>query len=91
MTGSGRLTFEPGDSSHAQPSLGGEFFLRQTALPAEVPKSLAVENEGLRLSRAGDGRDGLRAGAVLAGGYPHSNQTVHPAWSSPVRPKLRAS
>jgi hypothetical protein len=33
-TGSERLTFEPGHSSHAQPSLGGEFFLGQTPLTA---------------------------------------------------------
>ena len=85
-TGSRGLAFQPGDSSHAHPGLGGEFFLGQAVLTAQLAQSRAVENEGLRLGRAGDSRDGLRAGAAAAGGHPHSNQTVHPAWSSPVRP-----
>jgi hypothetical protein len=58
-TRSGRLTFEPGDSSHAQPSLVGEFFLGQAALAAKLAQSLAVEDEGLRLGRAGDCPNGL--------------------------------
>ena len=32
-------------------------------------------------------RDGLRAALSWPVVTPHSNQTVHPAWSSPLRPK----
>jgi hypothetical protein len=50
-TGSGGLAFEPSDGSEAHPGLAGEFFLRQSALPAEVPKLLAVEDKRLGLDR----------------------------------------
>ena len=52
--GSAWLAFEPSDGRHAHPGLVGQFFLRQAALPAQLAKSLTVENEGLRLGRAGD-------------------------------------
>jgi hypothetical protein len=58
-TRSGRLTFESADSSHAQPGLIGQSFLGQAALAAQLAQALAVEDERLRLGRAGDGRDRL--------------------------------
>lgn len=86
------LPFEPDDGSQAYPGLIGQFFLRQAALPAQLAQSLAVENECLRLAGSCGFAVGPRRGSALTRSHSASisYHTVHPACSSPLRPKSRA-